>query len=176
MRFLICLMICGLVYSSTVAAEIYRWKDSAGNTVFSDTPHPGAEVIEVSEPTIVPAGPTATPSASESTPKPAAQAYDAVLITQPSNEETIRENIADIDVSVSVEPRLQTDFGHRLKLLFDGAQVAEPGVTTSFMLPNVDRGAHPLEAVVVGPDGRDLERSATTTFFVHKFAIKKTPR
>ena len=33
--------------SSAVSAEIYKWKDKDGNIIFSDTPPPGAEEVEI---------------------------------------------------------------------------------------------------------------------------------
>jgi len=33
--------------SSAVSAEIYKWKDKDGNVIFSDTPPPGVEEIEI---------------------------------------------------------------------------------------------------------------------------------
>jgi hypothetical protein len=168
MRYLFITLVLSSICPS-VSAEIYRWKDDAGNIVFSDTPRPGAEIVEISEPTIVPAGPT------DIGPRPGpdggALPYESVTIESPGSEETIRENVANVAVAVASEPLLQTAYGHKLQLFLDGQPFGPPGTSTGYTLPNVDRGSHTLEVAVLAPDGRELKRSAATTFFVHKHSI-----
>lgn len=166
-----------LAYCASVSAEIYRWKDDDGHVVYSDTPQPGAEKVQLSEPTIVPSQPIANSAAQKTqVDKPAAKPYESVTITSPPDQETIRENVANISVSVNVQPALQVRYGHQLQLLFDGQQVGKPGRSLKFNLPNVDRGAHTLQGVVLDAKGGALARSPTSTFFVHKTSIKPSPR
>lgn len=151
------------------ATEIYRWTDDAGNVIFSDTPRPGAEVIEISEPTILPATPTA-PNSGNAQARPVARPYETLTIARPAHESTLR-NTRSVNVGIELSPRLQTQFGHRLQLLFNGQSVAPPGTRTTFTLSDVDRGAHTLQAVIVSADGSVLERSEVSQFFVHQPSV-----
>lgn len=155
---------------ATATAEIFRWKDDDGNVIFSDTPQPGAEKIELGETTIVPATPTTAPSDSAQGEDAArAKAYQRVAIKSPEDGESIRNNaLLTLDVTVEVQPPLQTPVGHALQLLFDGVSVGEPGRKLKFTLPDVHRGAHTLQAIVQDADGRVLKRSKISNFFVHK--------
>lgn len=152
------------------AAEIYRWTDDAGNIVFSDTPKPGAEVVELSEPTIVPGRSENGPEQTQAQAR-VAKPYDSVTITKPEDESTIRSNVANVDVGVRIVPRLQTEFRHKVQLLFDGQAVGEPSNSLAFSLPNVDRGAHTLQAHIVDENGKIVKRSPGATFFVHKISV-----
>jgi len=176
MRLILSLTIIWLVYVPAASAEIYKWTDDAGNVVFSDTPRPGAEVIELSEPTILPAQPTGPGSPSNAVARPVARAYETVEISRPENDSTIR-NTDTVNVAITIRPRLQGAYGHRLQLLLDGQAVAPAGTRLSFTLSDVNRGAHTLEAVVVDEQGEAVERSASSQFFIHRASVaRKQPR
>ncbi|MGR9089785.1 MAG: DUF4124 domain-containing protein [Gammaproteobacteria bacterium] len=175
MRRLVLLLSLLVICAPLASAEIYRWTDDAGNVVFSDTPRPGAEVIELSEPTILPATPQASDNGNAQA-RPVARPYETVTITRPENEATLR-NTHTVNVAIEINPRLQTQFGHRLQLLFNGQAVAPPAARTTFTLADVDRGAHTLQAVIVTVDGSVLERSQVSQFFVHQPQVmRKQPR
>tara|TARA_R110002096_G_scaffold14828_2_gene52392 strand:- start:905 stop:1441 length:537 start_codon:yes stop_codon:yes gene_type:complete len=166
---LILLLFLTVICAPQVVAEIYRWTDDAGNVIFSDTPRPGAEVVELSEPTIVPAvTPPADPGKAQ--PRALARPYETLTIARPANDTTLR-NTRTVNVGIELSPRLQTQFGHRLQLLFDGESVAPPGARTMFTLSDVDRGAHTLQAEIVTADGTVLERSPVSQFFVHQPSV-----
>ncbi len=169
------LIVIAVAYAATAAADVYRSKDADGNVIYSDEAGPGAEKVEARDPTILPAEPLPSRTSASKTPNPkqSAKPYESVSITRPANEQTIRDNVANINVAISVRPPLQVGFGHRLQLLFDGQGVGPPGRKLSFTLPNVDRGAHTLEAVVLDPNGPVKARSPITTFFVHKHSVRR---
>ena len=166
-------ILIALTYSASEAADIYRWKDSDGNVIYSDTPQPGAEKVTLQETTILPSAPVPKSPDEANTEKPGPVKYQSVAITRPTDEQTIRENIANVGVAISLQPGLQTGHGHQLQLLFDGQGVEEPGRKTSFTLPAVDRGAHTLQAVILQSNGRVVTRSAISTFFVHKQSVRR---
>ena len=161
------------MYSAAEAADIYRWKDSEGNVIYSDTPQPGSEKVTLQETTILPSAPIPKSPDESNTEKPGPVKYESVAITRPTDEQTIRENIANVSVAIRLQPGLQAGHGHKLQLLFDGQGVEEPGRKTSFTLPAVDRGAHTLQAVISESNGRVVTRSAITTFFVHKQSVRR---
>jgi hypothetical protein len=167
------LLLIALFYPAVQAADIYRWKDSEGNVIYSDTPQPGSEKVTLQETTILPSAPVPKSPEESSTEKRGPVKYESVAITSPTDEQTIRENIANVSVAISVRPGLQTGFGHQLQLLFDGQEVEAPGRKTSFTLPGVDRGAHTVQAVILESDGGAVTRSPITTFFVHKQSVPR---
>ena len=170
------IILIGLVYSSAQAADIYRSKDSAGNVVFSDIAHPGAEKVILGKPTILPSQPVPKSPAASNTKKQPALKYESLTITSPADAETIRQNVANVNVAISARPGLQAGYGHNLQLLFDGEQVGDPGRKLSFTLAAVDRGSHTLQAVILEANGTVVMRSAITTFFVHKQSVARRAR
>ena len=160
-----------LIFPLLAGADIYRWKDADGNLIFSDTPRDGAEKIEIGEIMTVPARQARSVSDSGAE-KPKVEKYDSVTITSPADEQTFRNNDAtNVRVSVSLSPPLQVRHRHKLQLLVDGQSAAEPGRNLNFSLPEIERGAHQLQAVVVGPDGNTVEHSPVSRFFVHKTSV-----
>ncbi len=173
MKQLAYITLIGMLTVSAQAADIYRSKDSEGNVVYSDTAGPGSEKVVVEEPTIVPSQPLPSGRTQSKTEKPGAVKYKSLTITQPADEQTIRNNVANVKVAISAQPHLQSGSGHRLQLLFDGQGVGEPGRKTNFTLESVDRGAHTLQAVISTPEGKVVMRSPITTFFVHKQSVNR---
>ncbi|MGR8920897.1 MAG: DUF4124 domain-containing protein [Gammaproteobacteria bacterium] len=150
-------------------AEVYRYTDEDGNVVFSDTPREGAEIIELRETTVVPAERIrATPRQGKV--EPEERGYSQLRIAAPGHEETLR-NVQSIAVSVAVEPALRLKEGHRLQLFFDGEAYGDPSPVTSFVLSEVDRGTHQLAVAVVDGDGSEIQRSDSSTFFLHRQSI-----
>jgi hypothetical protein len=152
------------------AAEVYRYVDPKNGVEFSDTPRPGAERLVLPEskrtPAVSPARPAPGAAPSEA-PAGATLAYAEVRITDPADQDTVRDNAGNLLVSVSTSPKLQTEFGHQLQLLLDGVAV-ETGNSTNFTLAGIDRGAHTLEARVLGAEGTPLASSPTVTFYLHR--------
>lgn len=161
-----------LFVAASVHADIYRSVDEDGNIVYSDKPSPGAEKIQVDEIQTI-KGDEVEPF--EYTPPDrgpeVVSPYTALAITSPQNNETIRSNAGDIEVTVDIKPGLIP--GHRLVLYLDGNQVAEGGAEIE--LNNVDRGTHTLNAVIKTSDDRELERSAPVTFTLQRVSVSQQP-
>lgn len=164
------------VCTSGTQAEVYRWKDAHGNVIFSDTPHEGAEQIELKQTTIVPALKPPEPNAAGSTQeqKPGVVAYKSVAIAAPPNDATLRGQ-QEIAVDVAVDPPLQADEGHTVLLFVDGTPFGEPSAVTHFTLTSIDRGSHQLSAAVLDKDGTELLRSSTSVFHLHKTTVGDLP-
>ncbi len=172
LRLVLAAFLC--VVATLVIADVYRWKDAEGNVHFSDQPHEGAEIIQLKQTTIVPSQRPATRLSPETAAEPGSVAldYSGIEIASPTDKETLR-NTQQVSVSISIEPSLQTDFGHRVLLLLDGAGAAEPSTQTAFTLEGVARGAHTLVATIIGDDNRELARSAQSTFYLHRQSVPK---
>lgn len=174
-RILLALYILACV-APAAAGDVYRWKDADGNVIFSDKPHEGAEKIELRETTIVPGGrPTTKLSPDGAASGPQALSYETLTIVEPPAEETLR-NTQTVNVSVAAMPPLQVGFGHRLQLYVDGAAYGIPDTRSNYVLENVARGAHTLEAAVLDAGGAEIARSAPSTFYLHQPAVAKSKK
>lgn len=176
---LILLLILCLPLAAAQAAEVWRWSDSQGNVEYSDMPRPGAVRIELPEPrTLPPRAPAASEDAPDETADVAtgnAVAYRELAITDPVDDDTLRDNGGNLIVSVALKPPLQTAFGHRLQLLLDGA-VYRTGTVNNFALTELDRGTHTVQAVVLGIDDEPLMTSDPVTFHLHRTSIRQLER
>ncbi len=164
--------IAAMIASQSSWAQIYKWTDEEGNTVYSDTPQEGAEEVKLEELTVMPAQPAAPRRRMETATETAVGdvSYASVSITSPADEETLR-NITDVPVSVAIEPALKAGEGHRLTLFYDGAPYEKRTTSLQFTLREVERGQHTLSAAVIDADGRQLLGSETIKFFVHKNSV-----
>jgi hypothetical protein len=161
-----------------VLADTYRWVDEDGVVNYSDTPHPGAERVDLrviqttpfAAPSRSPAGDAAAGEADESAGL-ASSAYESVSILRPQPEETLWNLEGQLDVQVSVEPGMQSD--HQLKLYLDGTEVVGiPAGATSFTIDRVFRGMHTLRATVQDQNGRQLGGSEAIRFFVQQTSVQ----
>lgn len=161
------------------ATEAWRSVDRDGNVEYSDTPRPGAVRIELptpqapAPPTLSPPSPVVEP-ASEVT-SAAAVPYRAITITDPAEDDTVRDNGGNLIVSVKLEPPLQTAFGHRLQLLLDG-EVHATIEGSNFALSELDRGSHVLQAEALGQDGEVLATSPPVRFHLHRTNVRQIER
>ena len=169
MKNYLALMIC--LPSLVFANDVYRCTDDEGKTYYSDRACEGGKKM------ILPPTQTYTPSPTQRTfrytplKKEADQAgYDAVSISTPAHDSTIRDNTGRVTVSVSIKPALRTGMGHRLQLLLDGQPYADAGTATSFGLTSLDRGTHILKAIILDMNNKTLAESTESQFHVHKFS------
>lgn len=154
----------GLTLSVSASADLYKWVDREGNTVFSDRPHPGAERIKKTEVQTYPA-PKLPPLASPQAPAAVQfSGYQTIQIASPAHDEAIRENAGNVTISASLSPALQTVLGHKLVFLLDGGKVSDGGTDTQITLPNVERGTHTARVAVVDAGGKEIASSAPSTF------------
>ncbi len=98
--------------------------------------------------------------------RPAASA-DAlhVLITQPSHQETIHDNLGDVPVVITLQGT-QLAAGRHLRVLLDGKSYGQKLQTLSFTLGHVDRGEHTLSVELVDETNAVIAISPTITFYL----------
>lgn len=163
----------GLLLASSLAlAQVYRWVDKDGVVHYSDQPHPGAEEVELqSAPTINMPTPRRTPAAgtratATDEQQPTA-GYESLAVASPAAEETLWNIGGVLNVSLNLQPALQS--GHQLRVYFDGIPQEVSG--TQFQLQEVYRGAHNLQAEVLDRNGQLLIRSEPIRFYVQQTTI-----
>ncbi len=151
-------------------AQVYTWTDSQGVVHFSDTPHPGAEKIQIPEPqTFSPSTPTPKQEiapANHNNMNESEHSYTKVVIREPENQATIRNPQGYAVVSVEVAPQLSE--GDKLQLIYDGSPLGDPQPNTVFELNGMYRGSHTIAVQVVNADGKVLITSDTVTIYMQQ--------
>jgi hypothetical protein len=172
----------GLVLSLAAEAQsIYKTTDADGNVVFTDNPERGGEEVELAPLTVVPSrgevregdaaprveGGGATAGGGEDGPGQPFMPYDNFRIDAPGQEETLQTGEAgDLEVRLGIEPELRDD--HRVRLLVDGEVSQSAMHTEAFMLTNLDRGEHVLQAELLDADGEVRHRTDPVTLYVQR--------
>jgi hypothetical protein len=148
--------------------ELWKWKDANGVTHYSDRPVQGATRVEVTTMQPVPAAAPPPPSRTRSTASqrstPAVVQYQSLEIWQPESEQSFFGTDNTVTVRLRSEPELAA--GDQLRLFFDGKQVESGTNADTYTLPNVERGAHVLEALIVDDQGTVRIRSEPVVFHV----------
>lgn len=158
-----------LLATAPALAQIYKYTDDKGNTVFTNQPPEGVAADTVDLPpantvnirTPEPPPPLAQESGEEGgQPQP----YRSLAIGGIPDEQALRANNGTFVVNAQLDPPLKQ--GHQIRFLLDGIPQAPPSSDTSLQLNNVDRGSHLLEVEVLSGD-RVLQRS-TEAFTVQR--------
>ena len=169
-----------LSFAPTADAEIYKIVDADGNIVFTDIPpNDSKETVQLTDPNnFTPITPTTPDSPNRALhtnaedPTPALKHYESVIITQPIQDEAVRENSGNITVQVSAYPTLDRPRGHIFELHLDTVVIArnQNGV---FKLENVDRGTHTLKALIMNNADAVIATSADQTFHMLRYSALK---
>jgi hypothetical protein len=165
------ILLSALLVNPVSGAPAWTWVDANGTVHFSDTPVPGARQIELTgaqgfgQPATTQRAPA--PAATEAA--PAASPYRTLAIVSPAANETLWSIGATLNVQIEIEPRLQT--GHRLDVALDGQRRNLNATALQLSLPEVFRGIHTLEALVVDTRGNEIARSAPVSFIVQQTSI-----
>jgi hypothetical protein len=172
MRLLLTCLLLGLALPA--AAQIYKYTDANGNTVFTNQPPEGVATQNIELP------PTNTVEMQVPTPAPAdtanqtnaGPAYKVLELTGLPDDEALRANNGTFSVNVRIEPRLAP--GHSLRLLLDGKPYGQPSNVPRLQLTEVARGEHSL-AVEVLRGGEPIQQSNTHTFTVQRVHLGTPP-
>jgi hypothetical protein len=164
------ILLSALLGTAASATPAWTWVDADGTRHYSDRPVPGAEQVE-----LVGAQGFGTAARAARAPRgddqrgttglPGAP-YQSIEVVSPAEQETLWNIGTNLPVQVRFQPALQP--GHRYDLLYDGQRrnlnTAAPGVT----LPDVFRGEHTLQVVVIDSAGTEIMRSPPRVFFVQQ--------
>ncbi|WJN59192.1 DUF4124 domain-containing protein [Pseudomonas sp. SO81] len=172
MRLLTACLLCTLALPA--AAQIYKYTDSNGNTVFTNQPPEGqaTESVELQPTnTVEPQQPVVVEQ--PKTVEKEQAAYSHLALSDMPSEEALRANNGTFTVSVDIEPRLRP--GHSLRLLLDGQPYGQPSNVPRLQLTEIDRGEHTL-AVEVLSGQRQVQQSEPVTFTVQRISLNSPAR
>ncbi|MEL4431941.1 MULTISPECIES: DUF4124 domain-containing protein [Shewanella] len=162
-----------LLLSLFAQATVYKWVDKDGKVHYSDEPHPNAEVVELKEKTLNQiALPPVKNDADDS--QVIQQIQYQVVITSPTEEETVRDNNGDFQVTATVTPEIKSQYLMALKL--DGQTVGQPQVGGIFQLKNIDRGEHTIVVDAMTQNGKVFASSSPRKIFLHQAAMNPVPK
>jgi len=155
--------------------EVYRWVDEDGVVHFSDRPEEGAERVELQDAqtfSAPPVKPRASRSSSTTTAgtDEAGFRYEEFEFVNPGQEEVLWNIEGQLDVSMRLQPRLQS--GHQVSLYLDDQPVE--GMRRNRLqvnLTDVSRGLHVLRAEIRDVTGLVLIKAQPRTFSVQQTSI-----
>lgn len=149
------------------STKIYVWRNDEGVLVFSDSPKPGAEEVEIKEPNNMSSIDT---SVLDLTPKVIKEDYE-VEINQPAMNATIRDNTGSVYVAGRIKPIFKR--GLKIQLYLDDKPYEEPQPHSMFVLRNIDRGEHIIKMKLLNEQGKVIASSNPITFYMHRASVNK---
>jgi len=158
------LLISNVFATST---KIYVWRNDEGVLVFSDSPKPGAEEVEIKEPNNMSSIDT---SVLDLTPKVIKEDYE-VEINQPAMNATIRDNTGSVYIAGRIKPIFKR--GLKIQLYLDDKPYEEPQAHSMFVLRNIDRGEHIIKMKLLNEKGKVIASSKPITFYMHRASVNK---
>ncbi|MDH5764588.1 MAG: DUF4124 domain-containing protein [Gammaproteobacteria bacterium] len=176
MRQYLLIVLC-LFFTSSYA-ELYKWIDETGETVYSDEPP-----NDKAEPLVPP--PISTTPAVKYTPKAKPEieeelketSYSVFKIASPTTNQILEDNTGNITVNFKISPALDIKQGHTISLLLDNQKKIEGGTSSSLVLKNIDRGTHSLQALIKNKQRKTLKKSQVVTIHMRRISAlhKKAP-
>jgi hypothetical protein len=164
-----------LVLGSPLHAEVYKYYDSNGNLVLSDSlpkdKNSKAEKIETRPIMTIPALDATRKGASAADKAPAKPLKYVILVQSPAPEATFQRSEGDIPLAVSVTPGLQPE--HHLEVLMDGALVSSDGSGT-LKVDDLERGSHTLLVKVLDTNGKTVASNQSTFYLQQPSALGPT--
>jgi hypothetical protein len=145
---------------------VYKTVKADGSVVYTDTPTDSSTPVTLSAVNnVVPA--LSQPNlqinpATQAKPRKVTKNY-VVSVTSPAPAAHIRNNLGQVTIAASVNPKGAGQF----QLVLNG-QVNITQASHLFELENIDRGAHTIKVNYVDNSGKILASSDSQTFYLHK--------
>ncbi len=168
------LLITLLLLPTLAFATVYKWIDKDGKVHYSDTPVENSQAVEFKSSTennIKLPPPVVLPNSPKLPTQDGLVIYQ-LQITNPFEEETLRNNNGNITIIANISPDLGKD--HQLILLMDGKLIGAPQRSAIFKLENVDRGEHTFKVQVIAQNGKQIASTPPRTVFLHRAIINST--
>ncbi|MGI9330224.1 MAG: DUF4124 domain-containing protein [Gammaproteobacteria bacterium] len=168
------LLACLLTGMALANTEVFRWVDEDGVVHFSDLPQEGAEKVDLPDAQTFSA-PQVQPRASRRSTTTAgtdeaAFRYEEFEFVNPGQEEVLWNIEGQLDVSMRLQPRLQT--GHQVSLYLDDEAVPDMRRNRlQVTLTELGRGVHVLRAEIRDVTGQVLIKTQPRTFSVQQTSI-----
>jgi len=166
--------------TSHAIAAVYQYQDEEGNIIFSDKPVPGSIERKIQSPTIIK---IQTDDKVKKIEKPEnsafgdvkikekkAKPYSKFSIISPKEDEAIRDNLGNVSFVLSIKPKLQTEFGHRIQIELDGKLQKRDWKSNTISFSNIDRGTHTVKAYLIDKNGKRLRSSNMVTYHLQRFS------
>lgn len=169
MRALYLIVLIVILSSTAVYAtstKVYVWRNEQGVLVFSDSPRPGAEEVDVKTDNDV--LPSVDTSILDIKPKEIQEQYH-VEISQPEDNATIRDNTGSVYIAGRIKPIFKQ--GLKVQLYLDDKPYEKPQANSMFVLRNVDRGEHQVKMDLINAQGKVIASSKPITFYMHRTSI-----
>ncbi|HEX7235335.1 MAG TPA: DUF4124 domain-containing protein [Gammaproteobacteria bacterium] len=162
------ILLSALSGTAVSAAPAWTWVDEEGTRHYSDRPVPGAEQVELlgAQGFGAQHTPRATHDAQASAAGVPGAPYQSIEVVSPAEQETLWNIGTNLPVQVRFQPALQS--GHRYDLLLDGQRRNVNTATPRVTLPDVYRGEHTLQVLVIDSAGTEVMRSPARVFFVQQ--------
>jgi len=149
-------------------AKIYVWVNEKGQTVYSDTPKPGAEEVQTRPGNVIKSSNRVEMQVLDINKKIIADNYQ-VIINDPADNATIRDNTGSVYISGSIKPIFKR--GLKIQLILDDKPYQKPQTHTMFSLKNIDRGEHQIKMMLLNEKGKEIALSKTITFYMHRTSV-----
>jgi len=158
-----------LIPAYATSAKIYVWRDESGVLVFSDSPKPGAEEVEIS-PENQNISPSIDTSILDIKPKEIADKFEVEII-RPTDNSTIRDNSGSVHVSGRIKPVFKQ--GLSIQLILDDTPYKLPQTHSMFALRDIERGEHQIKLNLLNAKGKIIASSKSVTFYMHRASVNK---
>ena len=177
------LIICLILASAAVSAEIFRRIGPDGEVYFSDRPTPGAESVDVRPASTVRLPSARPPVATRDTAEKndggepsIAPDYAQFSIVKPSHNQGVRANDGSVTVYLELQPPLMP--GHTIELTIDGedGEKIHAGEALNFNLSDMSRGRHIVSARVVDEQANEKIKTGPIGFYVLRVALGQRVR
>lgn len=155
----------------TIQADVYRTVDRQGNIIFSDTATENAEKIELKESfTYTPPVITDLIEGELQSPIPLEIPIPSytIVITSPTQNETVRENAGNVIITSLISPALSVERADKLLFSLDGNLKSTAQDASSYTFTNVDRGSHIAVVSVVDKSGKTIKSSKSILFHLQR--------
>lgn len=162
-----------LLLSVFAQATVYKWVDKDGKVHYSDEPHKNAEIVELKEKTLNKISLPPVKADTNDSPTIEPVKYQ-VVITSPEEEQTVRDNNGDFQVTATLMPEIKSQYLMALKL--DGKAIGQPQIGGTFQLTNIDRGEHIIVVEAMTQSGRVFASSSPRKLFLHQAVMKPAPK